>query len=111
MSAIRKWRRTAVELNGKPIPLRDNWSLYDPSTNLEIARISRTPNGDWKYIVRTIRDNELKDESMGWMKIGPEAKAYCEQQTNWRNYRIGRKRTKEEILNYAGVRPKPKKQG
>jgi hypothetical protein len=105
--AGRKWRRTAVELNGLIVPLRDDWSLHDADSDLEIARISRTPDGDWRSIVRTIRDNELKDESMSWFKTGPEAKAYAESQTSWRNYNVGRKRTKEEILARAGVRPTP----
>jgi hypothetical protein len=105
----RKWRRTAVTLNGRLVPLRDDWSLHGAASDLEIARISRTRDGDWQFIVRMIRDNELKDESMGWFKTGPEAKAHCEQQTHWRNYNIGRKRTKEEILAHAGVRPKPKR--
>lgn len=109
MKPGRKWRRTAVELNGRLVPLRDDWSLYDAASDLEIARIARMPDGDWRYIIRTIRDNELKDDSMGWVKTGPEAKAYCESQTGWRNYNIGRKRTKEEILARAGVRPMPKR--
>lgn len=37
--ATRKWRRTAVELNGRLTPLRDDWSLYDPASDLEIALI------------------------------------------------------------------------
>ena len=109
MQPGRKWRRTAVTLNGRLVPLRDDWSLHDAASNLEIARIARMPDGDWRYTIRTIRDNELKDDSMGCVKTGPEAKAYCEKQTSWRNYNLGRKRTKEEILAHAGVRPKPKR--
>ncbi len=105
MRTNRKWRRTAVELNSKLVPLRDDWSLYDAASDLEIARIARTRDGDWSCLVRTIRDNELKDEAMNWHKTGAEAKAYAESQTSWRNYNIGRKRTKEEILARAGVRP------
>ena len=111
MKAGRKWRRTAVTLNGRLVPLRDDWSLYDTASDLEIARISCAPDGDWRWITRVIRDNELKDEQMGWVKTGPEAKAYCEQETSWRSYNIGRKRTKEEILAHAGVRSKPKRNG
>lgn len=109
MASGRKWRRTAVELNGKLAPLRDDWSLHDPASDLEIARIARTRDGDWSCVVRIIYDNKLKDESMSWHKTGPEAKAHAEQQTSWRKYNIGRKRTKEEILVRAGVRPKPKR--
>jgi hypothetical protein len=105
-ATYRKWRRTAVELNGKLVPLRDDWSLFDPASDLEIARIARTRDGDWSCLIRTIRDNELKDEALSWFKTGAEAKANAEQQTSWRNYNIGRKRTKEEILIRAGVRPK-----
>jgi hypothetical protein len=105
--ANRKWRRTAVTLNDKLVPLRDDWSLHDAASNLEIARIYRESDGGWRYIIRTIRDNELKDDEMGWVKTGPEAKQLCESSTSWRNYNIGRKRSKEEILAHAGVRPKP----
>lgn len=58
-----------------------------------------------------IRDNELKDESMNWHKTGAEAKAHAESQTSWRKFNIGRKRSKEEILAHAGVRPKPPRKG
>ncbi len=109
MAANRKWRRTAVELNGKLVPLRDDWSLHDAASDLEIARIYRDRDGHWSCLVRAIRDNELKDESMSWFKTGAEAKAHAESQTSWRNYNIGRKRTKEEILARAGVRPMPKR--
>ncbi len=107
MKPGRKWRRTAVERHGRLVPLSNDWSLHDAASDLEIARIYEMPDGDWKYIVRTVRDNELKDDEMGWMKTGPEAKEYCEKQTHWHNYNVGRKRTKEEILARAGVRPKP----
>jgi hypothetical protein len=107
MKPGRKWRRTAVELNGRLVPLRDDWSLYDAASDLEIARIYRDRDGDWCCVVRTIRDNELKDEAMNWHKTGPEAKAHAEQQTSWRNYNVGRKRSKGEILARAGVRPMP----
>ena len=108
MKPGRKWRRTAVELNGELVPLRDDWSLYDAASGLEIARISRTPDADWRCIVGMIRDNKLLDETMSWFKTGAEAKAYAESQTSWRNYNIGRKRTKAEILANAGVRPSRK---
>jgi hypothetical protein len=111
MKPGRKWRRTAVALNGKLVPLRDDWSLHDAASDLEIARIYRESDGDWRYIIRIIRDNELKDDSMGWAKTGPEAKAYAEQRTQWQKFNIGRKRTKEEILAHAGVRPKPPRKG
>ncbi len=71
MKAGRKWRRTAVELSGKLVPLRDDWSLHDADNDFEIARIARTPDWDWRYIVRPIRDNELRDESMKCTKTGP----------------------------------------
>ncbi len=111
MAANRKWRRTAVELNGKLVPLRDDWSLHDAASDLEIARIARTRDGDWSCVIRVIRDNELKDEALSWFKTGAEAKAHAEQQTQWQKYNIGRKRTKEEILAHAGVRPKPPRKG
>ncbi len=107
MAANRKWRRTAVELNGKLVPLRDDWSLHDAASDLEIARIARTRDGDWSCLVRVVRDGELKDESLNWHKTGAEAKAHAERETSWRKYNLGRKRTKEEILYRAGVRPKP----
>ncbi len=102
MSAGREWRRTAVSLNGRLVQLRDYWSLHDAASDLEIARIARMPDGDRRYTIRTIRDNELKDDSMGWVKTGPEAKAYCEQQTSWQKFNIGRKRTKEENTRPCG---------
>lgn len=83
MQPGRKWRRTAVTLNGRFVPLRDDWSLYEAASELEIARIARMPDGDWRYVVRIIRENKLMDESMCWLKTNPEAKAYCESQTNW----------------------------
>jgi hypothetical protein len=101
----RKWRRTAVELNGRLTSLRDDWSLYDAASELEIARIYRDRDGDWSCLIRVVRDNELKDDSMSWFKTGAEAKAHAESQTSWRNYNIRRKRTKEEILYRASVRP------
>jgi hypothetical protein len=78
MQAGRKWRRTAVELSGRLVPLRDDWSLHDASSDIELARISWTPDSIWHCAVRTIRENELTDESMGWIKTVPEAEAYCE---------------------------------
>jgi hypothetical protein len=111
MRTNRKWRRTAVELNSKLVPLRDDWSLHDAASDLEIARIYRDREGDWCCVIRTIRDNELKDEAMNWHKTGAAAKAYAENQTSWRNYNVGRKRTKEEILARAGVRPKAARGG
>jgi hypothetical protein len=55
--ATRKWRRTAVELNGRLVPLKDDWSLHDAASGLEVARIARTRDGDWSCLIRTIRDN------------------------------------------------------
>ncbi len=98
-------------MGGRLVPLRDDWSLYDPASDLEIARIARTRDGDWSCLVRTVRDGELKDEAMNWHKTGAEAKTHAEQQTQWQKFNIGRKRTKEEILAHAGVRPKPPRKG
>lgn len=108
MKAGRKWRRTAIERYGKLVPLPDNWSLIHEASGLAIAQIIRQPDGMWKFIIREIRDSELKDGQMGWEPTGQQAKEYCERQTDWRNYTVGRKRTKEEILAHAGVRPKPR---
>ena len=78
MKAGRKWRRTAVELSGKLVPLRDGWSLHDAASDVEIARIARSHDGDWSCLVRAIREGELKEEAMNWHRTGAEAKAYAE---------------------------------
>jgi hypothetical protein len=103
MQPGRKWRRTAVERNGRLVPLSDDWSLIDEDSGFAIARIWAERRG-WSWIVRTLRDDELRDSLMGWFKTGPEAREYCEGQTSGLNYKIRPKRTKEEILRHAGVR-------
>ena len=108
MKAGRIWRRTAVERSGRLIPLSDNWSLIHEPSGFAIAQIIKQPDGMWKYIIREISQGDLKDCQMGCEQTGQQAKEYCEKQTDWRNYTVGRKRTKDEILAHAGVRPKPK---
>lgn len=103
MQAGRKWRRMAIERNGRLVPLPDNWSLLDAETGFPVAQIY-AERGGWRYITRSIRDNELIDAISGWKESGEDAKEYCKAQTSGLNYRIQRKRTKEEILRHAGVR-------
>lgn len=92
-----------MERNGRLIPIPDDWSLYDDDSGFAIARIY-AERGGWGWIVRTLRDDKLTDSLMGWFKTGKEAREYCEGQTCGLNYKVKRKRTKEEILRHAGVR-------
>lgn len=103
MQPGRKWRQTTIEHNGRLVPLLDSFSLFDAEPGFSVAQIY-AERGGWRYITRSIRDNELIDAISGWMESGEDAKEYCEAQTSGLNYRIQRKRTKEEILRHASVR-------
>jgi hypothetical protein len=112
MAPGKTWRRTAVERYGKLVPVSDDWTLFDDETGIGVGRISCDPHGGprpWKAEYRVVDNNELRDAAMAWYETGPEAKAYVESNTYCRTYHIKRKRTKEEILAHAGVRPKPKR--
>lgn len=92
-----------MERSGRLLPLPDDWSLYDDASGFAIARIW-AERGGWSWIVRTLSDDKLTDSLMGWFKTGKEAREYCEGQTSGLNYKIRRKRTKNEILRHAGIR-------
>jgi len=109
----RKWRRTAVERYGKLISLPDNWSLIDEATGVAVAQLYKDTGYEdrpaWRVICRSMNeDGELKDVIMTWIEDPTKAREYAEGQTNGMRYVIKRKRTKEEILARAGVRPMPK---
>jgi hypothetical protein len=105
MQEGRKWRRTTVERHGRMIMLSDDWSLYDEESGYAIARIFAERDG-WSWVVRALIDNGLADRMSGWFQTGKRAREFCEAQTAGQFYKIRRKRTKAEILDHAGVRPK-----
>jgi hypothetical protein len=110
----RKWRRTAIERNGRLLPLSDNWSLIDKQTGLSVAQLYKDTGYQdkpvWRVICRSMNeDGELKDSIMTWMEDPTKAREYAEAQTDDMRYVVKHKRTKEEILARAGVRPMPTK--
>jgi hypothetical protein len=104
MTPGRIWRRTAIERNGRLVPLPDDWSLWDAASGLAIARIHADPDGRWRCVCRSVDSTKLKDSIMGWFKTGKQAKEFAEAQTQGQYYVVKSKRTKAEILRRAGVR-------
>lgn len=84
----RKWRRTAVVRNLRLVPLPNDWSLFDPESGFEIARIFAEDDlgGGWRCIIRKIWDGELVDSFSGWRETGKEAREFCETQTVGERY-------------------------
>ena len=83
MTPGRIWRRTAVDRNGRLVPLPDDWSLMDPASGLAIARIHTEPDGGWRCVCRSSVEGALKDSIMAWFKTGKTKHVLTQLETAW----------------------------